>query len=89
MVTGKRYRISFAARAGTGGGPMSIIMQRNSSPWDVHGDADFVVSENWETYSFEFVADATITNNIGIRALLGATANKTFWIDNFQYILLD
>lgn len=89
MVMGKRYRISFAARASNGGGPMSVIMQRNSSPWDVHGDADFTVSENWETYAFEFVADVTINNDVGIRALLGATANKTFWIDNFEYILID
>lgn len=89
MVAGKTYRVSFAGRANTGGGPMAVILQDNSSPWAVHASKDFVLSENWETYAFEFTAPATINNNIGIRALLGATANKTFWLDNFRYILLD
>lgn len=89
LVAGKTYRISFACRANNGGGPMAVILQDNSSPWEVRASHDFVVSENWETYAFEFVAPATITNNIGIRALLGGTPNKTFWIDNFRYIKLD
>ncbi len=89
ITAGKRYRISFAARANNGGGPMGVIAQANSDPWQVYADHDFVVSENWETYAFEFEANTTINNNIGIRALLGRTANKTFWIDNFRYVLLD
>ncbi|MCB0688668.1 MAG: carbohydrate binding domain-containing protein [Saprospiraceae bacterium] len=88
IQSGAHYRVSFAARANSGG-PMSVIFQENSSPWQVYASKDFIVSENWETYAFEFTAEATVNNNIGIRALLGSTPNKTFWIDNFRFMKLD
>lgn len=88
-IAGKTYRISFAARANNGSGPLAIILQENSSPWQVYANHNFTISENWETYAFEFTATTTINGNLGVRALLGSTANKTFWIDNFKYIKLD
>lgn len=89
MTAGKRYRISFAARTNGGGSQMSVILQLTANPWTVYADHDFVVTENWETYAFEFVGSTTLNNNVAVRALLGSTANKTFWIDNFRYIPLD
>ena len=89
LVAGKTYRFSFAARTNTGVNPMAVILQLNSSPWTVYADEDFLITTNWEVYAFEFTAEETVTSSVGVRALLAATPNQTFWIDNFKYIQLD
>lgn len=88
-IAGKTYRISFAARTNSGTNPMGMIMQLNTDPWTVFADEDFLISTNWETYAFEFTAESTNAGNLGLRALFGGTANKTFWIDNLKYIQID
>ncbi len=85
MIAGKTYRVSFAAKASHADTPVRATLQDRQT-YETYTDESFLLSPQWEVYSFTYIPEVTVIDNIGVQAYFGETANRTFWIDNFNFI---
>ncbi len=83
IESGKTYRITFKAKASTARSINSLI-QLGATPWTEYASSNHAVTTSAQTFTYTFVASATINNNILFSINVG-TVIGTIWIDDVRF----
>ena len=87
LTAGKTYELSFAARA-DGGGMMNVRVQLDQSPWTGYLSKDINLEDHWQNFSFTFVPQESVTNNVSADARFGEYVG-TYYLDRFKLVQID
>lgn len=77
------YAVTFAGRADSTR-PFSVTALRETSPWTYYGGQSFVLTPQWQTYTFTFRAPETRKNDTRLSFTLGGQAG-TYWFDEITF----
>lgn len=80
---GERYRARFQLRAAVQDAPVTVCLQKNSSPWNVYDAFTFAVPTDWEEIEFAFTAQSSTANDLRFVFWLGA-AESTVDVDGVE-----
>ena len=83
IVAGKRYTVSFEAKAAADRS-MSVMLQRTGPPYFYYWLTDVPLTTTKQTYSYDFQVDSTNIGQVGLFFNLGASAADV-WIDNIAF----
>lgn len=78
------YTVSFAGRADASR-PVSVVLQRNSSPYEVFYSSGFQLGPAWKVYEFSFASQTTITNGVKLSISLGSEKGIYYFDEIHMY----
>ncbi|MBX2816154.1 MAG: carbohydrate binding domain-containing protein [Saprospiraceae bacterium] len=88
IEAGKRYRVSFAAKA-AGGGSFNYNVHLDQDPWTSYSSASPNIGAFWREHVIEFVAEDTVNGILRITFQFGDSPETTYWIDKVRFMELD
>ncbi len=77
------YSVTFAARANENRA-IYVSVMREVSPWTRYGGASFLLTPQWQTFSFSFRAAETCQQVTRLSFLLGESVG-TYWFDEIHF----